>query len=36
MADHLSLALPLYAQMTDEEQHYVVEQVVCADPLAVT
>jgi dTDP-4-amino-4,6-dideoxygalactose transaminase len=28
MADRLSLALPLYPQMTDEEQAYVCEQVV--------
>ena len=28
IADRLSLALPLYAQMTDEEQDYVVESLV--------
>jgi perosamine synthetase len=27
LADRLSLALPLYAQMTDEEQDYVIEHV---------
>ena len=27
LADRLSLALPLYAQMTDEEQDYVVQQL---------
>jgi perosamine synthetase len=27
LADQLTLALPLYAQMTDEEQDYVVEQI---------
>jgi len=28
-ADRLSITLPLYPQMTDEEQDYVVEQVKC-------
>jgi dTDP-4-amino-4,6-dideoxygalactose transaminase len=27
LADRLSLSLPLYAQMTDAEQDYVVEQL---------
>lgn len=28
LADHLTVTLPLYAQMTEEEQDYVVEQLV--------
>ncbi len=28
LADQLTLALPLYAQMTDEEQSYVIAQLV--------
>jgi dTDP-4-amino-4,6-dideoxygalactose transaminase len=31
IADRLSVTLPLYAQMTDEEQQYVVEQIQLAD-----
>ena len=31
IADRLSVTLPLYAQMTDEEQRYVVEQIQQAD-----
>ena len=30
LADQLTLALPLYAQMTEEEQAYVIEQLVNA------
>ena len=32
VADRLSIALPLYPQMTDEEQEYVIEQVKAIKP----
>jgi dTDP-4-amino-4,6-dideoxygalactose transaminase len=31
MADRLTLTLPLFAQMTDDEQEYVIEQLACAE-----
>jgi perosamine synthetase len=35
IADSLTLALPLYAQMTDEEQGYVIDQVTSVLPIAI-
>jgi dTDP-4-amino-4,6-dideoxygalactose transaminase len=31
LADYLTLTLPLYAQMTDEEQEYVIEQLAATE-----
>ena len=36
IADNLTLALPLYAQMTEQEQGYVIEQVSSVLPVAMT
>lgn len=34
LSDQLTITLPLYAQMTDEEQDYVIEKLINFDPFA--